>query len=63
MGKVGRPIKRQIKLKANERCTLKELLSHGRESVRVIKRAQVLQIVGTGKSVNAAPKLYQFRRN
>lgn len=54
MGKVGRPIKRQIKLKANERCTLKELLSHGRESVRVIKRAQVLQIVGTGKSPEKA---------
>ena len=54
MGKVGRPIKRRVKLKAHEQHTLKELLSHGRESVRVIKRAQVLQILGTGKSPEKA---------
>ena len=47
---------RKVKLKAGERLELKALLSRGRESVRVVKRAQVLQILGTGKSPEKAAK-------
>lgn len=54
MAKAGRPIKQPVKLKARERRALKELLRRGRESVRVIKRAQVLQILGGGKSPEKA---------
>jgi transposase len=39
-----------VKLKAGERRQLAELLSRGRESVRVIKRAMLLQIMDGGKS-------------
>ena len=48
--KRGRPLKLKVKLKASERKKLAALLSRGRESVRVVKRAQVLEILGEGKS-------------
>ena len=43
-------MKLKVKLKASERKKLATLLSRGRESVRVVKRAQVLGILGEGKS-------------
>jgi len=44
----------KVKLKAGEKKQLRELLSRGRESVRVVKRARVLQILGEGKSAERA---------
>ena len=52
--KGGRPLELKVKLKAGEKKQLRELLSRGRESVRVIKRARVLQILGEGKSAEKA---------
>ena len=52
--KVGRPLKWKVKLKADEKKQLAEMLSRGRESVRVIKRARILQILGEGKSAEKA---------
>jgi transposase len=44
----------KVKLKKSEKKELKELMSRGRESVRVIKRARVLQVLGEGKSAEKA---------
>jgi putative transposase len=52
--KVGRPLERKVKLKADEKKQLAELLSRGRESVRVIKRAMLLRIMDGGKSAGKA---------
>jgi transposase len=52
--KAGRPAKWKLKLKAADRKALKNLMSRGRESVRVIKRARVLQLLGEGKSAEKA---------
>ena len=42
--------KMRLKLKAREKKQLEGLMSKGRESVRVLKRAQVLQALSKGKS-------------
>ena len=52
--KAGRPLERKVKLKAGDKKKLKDLMSRGRESVRVVKRARVLQILGEGKSAEKA---------
>ena len=52
--KVGRPLERKVRLKAGDKKKLKDLMSRGRESVRVVKRARVLQILGEGKSAEKA---------
>ena len=52
--KAGRPLKCKIRLKPSEKKKLKDLMSRGRESVRVIKRARVLQVLGAGKSAEKA---------
>ena len=52
--KRGRPLELKVKLKRGEKKKLKELMSRGRESVRVIKRTRVLQILGEGKSAGKA---------
>jgi len=52
--KRGRPLKLKVRLKPAERKKLKDLMSRGRESVRVVKRARVLQILGEGKSSERA---------
>ena len=48
--KRGRPLELIVKIKSADKKKLKELLSRGRESVRVIKRALVLQAQEEGKS-------------
>ena len=50
----GRPLELKIKLKPRDGKKLKALMSRGRESVRVLKRARVLQILGEGKSAEKA---------
>ena len=52
--KVGRPLKLRVKLKARDRKKVKELMSRGWESVRVVKRARVLQVMDQGKSAEKA---------
>lgn len=52
--KAGRPLKRKVQLKAGEKEQLEEMLRRGRESVRVIKRARILQILGEGGSPEKA---------
>jgi transposase len=52
--KAGRPLELKVKLKPTDRKKLKELMSRGRESVRVVKRARVLQVMGEGKSAEKA---------
>lgn len=46
--------KLRVKLKAREKQKIKELLSKGRDSVRVLKRARILQILDGGKSAEKA---------
>ena len=41
-------VKLKIRLKPAERYKVKEILSKGKESVRVIKRAQVLDLLDQG---------------
>lgn len=45
----GRPPTIKVKLKARDRQKLDAMLRRGRESVRVLKRAQVLQQMGRGR--------------
>ena len=52
--KAGRPLELKVKLKPSDKKKLKELMSRGRESVRVVKRARVLQVMGEGKSSEKA---------
>lgn len=52
--KAGRPLERKVELKPGDSEKLKALMSRGRESVRVIKRARVLQVLGEGKSAERA---------
>ena len=52
--KAGRPLERKVKLKPGDKKKLKDLMSRGRESVRVVKRARVLQVLGEGKSAEKA---------
>jgi transposase len=52
--KAGRPLEWEVKLKAGDKKKLKDLMSRGRESVRVVKRARILQILGEGKSAEKA---------
>jgi transposase len=52
--KAGRPLERRVELKAGDKVKLKDLMSRGKESVRVIKRARVLQVLGEGKSAEKA---------
>jgi transposase len=52
--KAGRPLELKVKLKPLDRKKLKEMMSRGRESVRVVKRARVLQVMGEGKSAEKA---------
>ena len=52
--KRGRPLELKVRLKIAEKKKLAALMSRGRESVRVIKRARVLQILGEGKSSEKA---------
>ena len=52
--KAGRPLKWKVKLKPRDKKKLKDLMSRGIESVRVIKRARVLQVLGSGKSAEKA---------
>lgn len=52
--KAGRPLELKVKLKRGDKNKLRELMSRGRESVRVVKRARVLQILGNGKSAERA---------
>ena len=52
--KAGRPLEWEVKLKPGDKKKLKDLMSRGRESVRVVKRARVLQVLGTGKSAEKA---------
>lgn len=47
-GKNSYNVKLKIKLKPAEKCKIKEILSRGKESVRVIKRAQVLDLFDQG---------------
>ncbi len=51
---MGRPLKWKVKLKTRDKKKLKDLMSRGRESVRVVKRARVLQVLGAGKSAEKA---------
>jgi putative transposase len=44
---------RRLNLKRNEKKVLAELMSKGRESVRVIKRARALQMLGQGRTERA----------
>jgi transposase len=44
----------KVKLRPSDKKKLKGMLSRGRESVRVIKRAMVLQVLGEGKSAERA---------
>jgi hypothetical protein len=39
----------KVKLKRADKKMLNELMSRGRESVRAIKRARVLQVLGKGR--------------
>ena len=52
--KAGRPLEWKVKLKPGDKKKLKALMSRGRESVRVVKRARVLQVLGAGKSSEKA---------
>ena len=52
--KVGRPRTLKVKLKPAERRRLKELTREGRESVRVLKRAQALRLMDVGRSPEEA---------
>jgi len=52
--KAGRPLEWKVKLKTGDEEKLKALMSRGKESVRVIKRARVLQVLGEGKSAEKA---------
>jgi len=52
--KAGRPRKLKVKLKSAERRRLKELTRKGRESVRVLKRAQALLLMDRGRSPEEA---------
>lgn len=52
--KAGRPLEWKVKLKPGDKKKLKDLMSRGRESVRVVKRARVLQVLGEGKSAEKA---------
>ena len=52
--KAGRPLEWKVKLKPGDERALKDLMSRGRESVRVVKRARVLQVLGAGKSAEKA---------
>ena len=52
--KAGRPLEWKVKLTPGDKKKLKDLMSRGRESVRVIKRARVLQVLGSGKSAEKA---------
>ena len=52
--KAGRPLERTVKLKPGDKKKLKDLMSRGRESVRVVKRARVLQVLGKGSSAEKA---------
>lgn len=44
----------KLKLKSSDRTLLKKLLNGGVESVRVVKRARILQLLDTGLSSNKA---------
>jgi len=55
--KVGRPLKLKVKLKSGDKKKLKDLMSRGRESVRVIKRARVLQVMNEGKSAEKVAEM------
>ena len=48
--KIGRPREIVVKLRRSEQQQLKAMLRRGRESVRVIRRAQVLQMLHAGRS-------------
>lgn len=49
--KEGKRKYRELKLKAGDKKKLKELMSRGRESVRVLKRAQILGNVDKGETM------------
>ncbi|MBI2070044.1 MAG: helix-turn-helix domain-containing protein [Elusimicrobia bacterium] len=53
-GRKKRNGKLKLKLLPKDRKRLKELMSKGRESVRVVKRARILQLLDAGKSGQAA---------
>ena len=55
--KAGRPLEWKVKLKPGDKKKLKDLMSRGRESVRVVKRARVLQVLGEGKSAEKAAEV------
>ena len=48
--KMGRPRKVIVKLKSSERQRLQAMLRRGRESARVIRRAQVLELLHKGRT-------------
>jgi transposase len=52
--KLGRPREVKVKLKARDRERLKGMMSRGRESVRVIKRVRVLELMDQGRSAEEA---------
>ena len=55
--KAGRPRKMQVRLKAAERRRLQEVTRKGRESVRVLKRAQALLLMDEGRSPEEASQV------
>ena len=59
--KAGKRKYRKLKLKALDKKKLKELTSRGRESVRVLKRAQVLQILNKGDSMKEVVLLHMIQ--
>ena len=52
--KAGRPRELKVKLKLRERKELQGMMSRGRESVRVLKRARILQLLDQGSSPEEA---------
>ena len=53
----------KVRLKTRERKKLDVLMSRGRESVRVLKRARLLQLMDEGKSAEAAAAAVGTGRN
>jgi len=52
--KRGRPRKLKVKVKRQERKRIEELMKRGRESVRLLKRAQALRLLDKGWTPEAA---------
>ena len=50
----GRPIVYKVKLNARDRKKLNGLMARGQESVRVLKRTRLLQLLSEGKTAEAA---------